>query len=165
MSLVRAGLVVASLVALTAVVACSSDKDLTSPDAGPTPYCPATVDKAAGAACTGDVNCDYHYTCGSFFQQVTCDCKGGKFSCIDATGAELAQGTTPTCAPVNTPSPTCPASVAAADGKSCTSLGSACNYPGVTCKDGFQRLNVCLCRQSTGDAGWVWDCEIPICPQ
>jgi hypothetical protein len=164
MSLSRAGLLVASLLALSSAVGCSSDKDLTQPDAGPTPYCPTTVEKAAGAACTGDVRCDYHYACETFAQQAVCHCVGGKFTCTDGTNAEVPAGGQPVCAPVKPPAATCPANLAAAQGQSCTPLGSSCYYPGVTCADGLMRTNTCTCKPGTTDAGSVWVCEVPICP-
>lgn len=166
MSLVRVGLVVASMVVLTAAVGACSDETTPPAEAGPSPYCPTSFSQANGAACTEErLRCDYFYTCGSFAQASPCTCTNGKFECVDATNNVVVPGDPPVCAPVTPPAEACPATLVAADRKPCMTPEKQCNYLGVTCLDGIQRTNVCLCKQTADGGGFAYKCEIPICPQ
>lgn len=158
-------LIVAAVVALplTLVAACSDDPIAPAP-AQPAQACPTTIAAASGSACfDSKITCDYPLTCpGGFDQQVRCPCDGTTFKC-EYRGEEVAKGQVPECKPTLGVEPgTCPANLAATQGKSCEVTGQICTFLGAQCSDGTQANDVCVCNP--GDGGFSFTCSSKRCP-
>jgi len=170
--MLRNTFVLLSVGLVATLVACS---DATHPAAN-TPeaglVCPTTVSSAASTKCTKDgYSCAVGYLCpGAVWQQAQCTCKGGVFSCVDATGADVAGNAAPNCAPVPKPTESCGASVDAMNAKVCKTAGLSCTFAGATCPNGKAAQDVCVCFPSEDetDAGagvLTWRCEPGPCPK
>ncbi len=161
-------------VAAAMVAGCASDKAAAPADGGgPTTgtgqnFCGFTsVTAASGSACdTAGRACDIGYACGAFSQQAHCACTAGAFVCTDSTGATVDKGGAPLCTSNGTGNDkACPASVASASTKACSTAGLLCNYPGVTCANGNQLNDTCQCVGSNAAGGGLaFNCTMNLCP-
>ena len=174
------GLGLSALVTVTA--ACSSSDTTTATEQVVVkPTCPAFVDQAVNSKSsmskcnTEGYVCGIGYPCGSFQQQATCTCTGGKYACVSADGKEIQADTSSADVSANfcipqPPSPeACPMDVTAA-GKQCQTAGKTCYYKGLTCSNGNQLTDNCYCEgsvQTLKDGGTVnrltWNCTIDAC--
>jgi len=158
-------LVIAAVVVLplSLVVACSDDP-VAPPAPKPVQTCPATIAETSGASCFDSaITCDFPLACqAGFDQQVRCPCNGTTFAC-EYRGEPVAKGQAPECKPTTGVEPaTCPASLAATEGKSCSATGQICGFLGNKCADGTNASDTCVCAQS--DGGFIFSCSTRRCP-
>jgi len=155
----------AALAPLACAAACSADPVAAAPDAAAPPTCLATLQLANGAACTGAVVCDYPVECtNGFFEQARCACNGQAFACA-FQGAALPKGTAPACQNTTEPPPgACPGSLAATEGKPCTSTGRLCYFAGPKCVDGAQTTDTCECVGGAEVDKLIYKCQRKTCP-
>jgi len=156
---------VAALAPLAFAAACSDDPATEASDAAAPQTCVSTLQLANGAACSGAAVCDYPVVCADgFFQQTRCVCDGRAFACT-FQGAVVAKGTVPTCQnTTDTPPSACPPTLAAAEGKACTSTGRLCFFAGAKCADGTQTTDVCECAGGTEADKLTYKCQRKACP-
>ena len=126
------GMLVMSTTWLMAVGCSSTNDSPSAPDATPA-QCPRSVDEALVALCGADGDeCPIGYACGDTPEQAHCTCAGHKYKCVDATGADIVQGTPPACVPVGPANDKeCPKTETGTDGLACKTAGLLCNYEGV----------------------------------
>jgi hypothetical protein len=143
------------------VLGCSSKSNDTPETEDASLTCPRSLTEAIGASCPkeGQV-CGIGYPCGSFQQQATCTCGGGKFACTDATGTDVAAGAQPACVgPGQANDKECPSTEVAAAGKACKTSGLLCYYTGALCpENSVPTSDFCQCLGATG-GGLQFNCE------
>lgn len=147
-----------------AMAGCSSDDLAATPPSAAAKFCPNTLKEAVGLACSSEgLDCPIGYQCLSVPQQGHCVCTAGKFACTDATKAVVPKGAEPACINQDKGNDQqCPASVAAAGGKTCTTAGLLCYYAGPTCPEsnGVPKRDQCQCK---GANPLTFVCETEVC--
>lgn len=145
---------------------CDDDEETgTSSDTKKTETCPGTFQQANEEACVNEgVQCLVSTLCsGTRYEQATCFCIEGKFSCFNpASDGKPIKGKTPPCAEFPKADDNCPADVPQA--QACDVAGKSCQYVGQLCKGARLPLqDSCICQLS-GDAGLAFDCQREACP-
>lgn len=161
------GVTAFAVVGMGWVAGCSSnDTSSGEPGVDAGLVCPVTIADVGKVCSVGGKVCPTLYSCGAFSQQAQCTCTKGHFDCNDSAGQPLmSPDQPPTCIPQGSGNDSkCPASEALADSKACTVSGLQCHYPGVTCSDGVQRRDTCMCASAVdGGPGLVFTCEPAVC--